>query len=133
MTGRACRARTSGTWGDNPIRKPRSVTSQVMWSAVDASVRATMPATRRPRAAPGVPDFYQGTEFWDLTLVDPDNRRPVDFAHRTRALDDVDRALREELEIFPVCHHSPASALAMVRRLLGRGRLAPRATASAPP
>jgi (1->4)-alpha-D-glucan 1-alpha-D-glucosylmutase len=29
--------------------------------------------------APGVPDFYQGTEFWDLSLVDPDNRRPVDF------------------------------------------------------
>jgi (1->4)-alpha-D-glucan 1-alpha-D-glucosylmutase len=29
---------------------------------------------------PGVPDFYQGTEFWDLSLVDPDNRRPVDFA-----------------------------------------------------
>src|SRR5262249_5474230 len=28
---------------------------------------------------PGVPDFYQGTEFWDLSLVDPDNRRPVDF------------------------------------------------------
>ncbi|MFI7633025.1 DUF5682 family protein [Nonomuraea sp. NPDC049400] len=35
----------------------------------------------------------------------------------TGLVDDVDRALREELEIFPVCHHSPASALAMVRRL----------------
>jgi (1->4)-alpha-D-glucan 1-alpha-D-glucosylmutase len=31
---------------------------------------------------PGVPDFYQGTELWDLSLVDPDNRRPVDFAQR---------------------------------------------------
>jgi (1->4)-alpha-D-glucan 1-alpha-D-glucosylmutase len=31
---------------------------------------------------PGVPDFYQGTELWDLSLVDPDNRRPVDFAAR---------------------------------------------------
>ena len=31
---------------------------------------------------PGVPDFYQGTEFWDFSLVDPDNRRPVDFAAR---------------------------------------------------
>jgi (1->4)-alpha-D-glucan 1-alpha-D-glucosylmutase len=31
----------------------------------------------------GVPDFYQGTELWDLSLVDPDNRRPVDFALRT--------------------------------------------------
>ncbi len=35
---------------------------------------------------PGVPDFYQGTEFWDLSLVDPDNRRPVDFAARAVAL-----------------------------------------------
>ena len=29
--------------------------------------------------APGVPDIYQGTEIWDLSLVDPDNRRPVDY------------------------------------------------------
>jgi (1->4)-alpha-D-glucan 1-alpha-D-glucosylmutase len=35
---------------------------------------------------PGVPDFYQGTEFWDLSLVDPDNRCPVDFAARASAL-----------------------------------------------
>ncbi|MBR0642250.1 malto-oligosyltrehalose synthase [Plastoroseomonas hellenica] len=37
--------------------------------------------------APGVPDLYQGTEFWDLSLVDPDNRRAVDWAARERALD----------------------------------------------
>lgn len=43
--------------------------------------------------SPGVPDFYQGTEQWDLSLVDPDNRRPVDFDRRRQALDDVDRAL----------------------------------------
>ena len=36
---------------------------------------------------PGVPDFYQGTELWDLSLVDPDNRRPVDFAERAGRLD----------------------------------------------
>jgi (1->4)-alpha-D-glucan 1-alpha-D-glucosylmutase len=35
---------------------------------------------------PGVPDTYQGTEFWDLSLVDPDNRREVDFASRRLAL-----------------------------------------------
>jgi (1->4)-alpha-D-glucan 1-alpha-D-glucosylmutase len=35
-------------------------------------------------AAPGIPDFYQGNELWDFSLVDPDNRRPVDF-HRRRA------------------------------------------------
>jgi (1->4)-alpha-D-glucan 1-alpha-D-glucosylmutase len=37
---------------------------------------------------PGVPDFYQGTELWDLSLVDPDNRRPVDYELRRRMLDD---------------------------------------------
>jgi (1->4)-alpha-D-glucan 1-alpha-D-glucosylmutase len=35
---------------------------------------------------PGVPDFYQGTEFWDLSMVDPDNRRPVDFDARAAVL-----------------------------------------------
>jgi (1->4)-alpha-D-glucan 1-alpha-D-glucosylmutase len=39
---------------------------------------------------PGVPDLYQGTEFWDCALVDPDNRRPVDFAARAAALADTD-------------------------------------------
>jgi malto-oligosyltrehalose synthase len=38
-------------------------------------------------SVPGVPDFYQGTEFWDQSLVDPDNRRPVDFVRRIAALD----------------------------------------------
>jgi maltooligosyltrehalose synthase len=38
---------------------------------------------------PGVPDFYQGTEFWDFSLVDPDNRRPVDFAARIVALNEL--------------------------------------------
>jgi (1->4)-alpha-D-glucan 1-alpha-D-glucosylmutase len=41
-------------------------------------------------ASPGIPDFYQGTEMWDLALVDPDNRRPVDFDLRRRMLDAVD-------------------------------------------
>ncbi|GAB0117240.1 malto-oligosyltrehalose synthase [Acidisoma sp. 7E03] len=35
---------------------------------------------------PGTPDVYQGTEFWDFSLVDPDNRRPVDYAARAAAL-----------------------------------------------
>ena len=39
--------------------------------------------------SPGVPDFYQGTELWDLNLVDPDNRRPVDFEKRTSFLRDI--------------------------------------------
>lgn len=39
--------------------------------------------------SPGVPDFYQGTELWDFSLVDPDNRRPVDFKGRERLLEDL--------------------------------------------
>jgi (1->4)-alpha-D-glucan 1-alpha-D-glucosylmutase len=42
-------------------------------------------------AAPGVPDFYQGTEIWDLSLADPDNRRPVDFEMRRAMLAELDR------------------------------------------
>jgi (1->4)-alpha-D-glucan 1-alpha-D-glucosylmutase len=48
-------------------------------------------------AAPGVPDIYQGTEFWDLSLVDPDNRRPVDFAARRSSLEAIDAAGPETL------------------------------------
>ncbi len=39
--------------------------------------------------SPGVPDIYQGTELWDFSLVDPDNRRPVDYGLRRRLLDEV--------------------------------------------
>jgi (1->4)-alpha-D-glucan 1-alpha-D-glucosylmutase len=41
---------------------------------------------------PGVPDFYQGTALWDLTFVDPDNRRPIDFARRRALLLQAGRA-----------------------------------------
>jgi (1->4)-alpha-D-glucan 1-alpha-D-glucosylmutase len=44
-------------------------------------------------ASPGVPDFYQGTECWDLNLVDPDNRRPVDYDLRRAALAEVSGVL----------------------------------------
>jgi (1->4)-alpha-D-glucan 1-alpha-D-glucosylmutase len=39
---------------------------------------------------PGVPDLYQGSELWDLSLVDPDNRRPVDYELRRRLLRELD-------------------------------------------
>ena len=47
--------------------------------------------------APGVPDIYQGNEIWDFSLVDPDNRRPVDYAHRRKLLDSLDGVTPEEL------------------------------------
>lgn len=66
---------------------------------------------------PGVPDFYQGTEFWDLSLVDPDNRRPVDFAARAAVLPAL------EIPDWPdLAQHWPDGhiKLAWTRRLLKR-------------
>ena len=45
---------------------------------------------------PGMPDLYHGTELWDLNLVDPDNRRPVDYALREKALAEVTEALARD-------------------------------------
>jgi (1->4)-alpha-D-glucan 1-alpha-D-glucosylmutase len=50
-------------------------------------------------ASPGVPDFYQGTEMWDLSLVDPDNRRPVDYEVRRRALDELQEQATSQGEL----------------------------------
>ncbi len=54
--------------------------------------------------APGVPDFYQGCELWDLSMVDPDNRRPVDY--------DLRRNMLEELRQRLADRRSPAKELA---------------------
>lgn len=47
--------------------------------------------------APGIPDFYQGTELWDLSLVDPDNRRPVDYDLRRRRLRELRNMTVEQI------------------------------------
>ena len=49
--------------------------------------------------APGVPDFYQGGELWDLSLVDPDNRRPVDFARRRQMLESLSRDIETATDL----------------------------------
>ncbi len=54
--------------------------------ALNSLTQITLKATM-----PGVPDFYQGTELWDFSLVDPDNRRPVDFGTRARLLEALER------------------------------------------
>ncbi len=56
------------------------------YGALNSLAQVVLKAT-----SPGVPDFYQGQELWDLSLVDPDNRRPVDFQKRIRYLDDFVR------------------------------------------
>jgi (1->4)-alpha-D-glucan 1-alpha-D-glucosylmutase len=47
-------------------------------------------------ASPGVPDFYQGTELWDFSLVDPDNRRAVDFGKRIQLLEELKQREKED-------------------------------------
>ncbi|WP_439577154.1 malto-oligosyltrehalose synthase [Elioraea sp.] len=61
-------------------------------------VRNSLVQTALKLTAPGVPDLYQGAELWDFSLVDPDNRRPVDFARRERLLDEVTDALAGDRE-----------------------------------
>ena len=59
-----------------------------LMGALNSLTQVTLKATM-----PGVPDFYQGTELWDLSLVDPDNRRPVDFAARAQALQSLGESI----------------------------------------
>jgi (1->4)-alpha-D-glucan 1-alpha-D-glucosylmutase len=55
--------------------------------------------------APGVPDFYQGTELWDLNLVDPDNRRPVDYEMRQHLLAGLKLCARPGADIAELLAH----------------------------
>ncbi|PYO93286.1 MAG: malto-oligosyltrehalose synthase [Gemmatimonadetes bacterium] len=48
--------------------------------------------------APGIPDLYQGSELWSHTLVDPDNRRPVDYGLRRRLLEEIQSATPEQVQ-----------------------------------
>ena len=67
---------------------------------------------------PGVPDLYQGTEFWDFSLVDPDNRRPVDYSARAAALGDADLpALAAEWRNGRIKQALIAELLALRRRV----------------
>ncbi len=59
-------------------------------------------------ASPGVPDFYQGSELWDLSLVDPDNRQPIDYARRQRMLADLGPLL-DGTEDVPTAERGPAA------------------------
>ena len=65
----------------------RTALAQLL-SEIDARARVTSLAMAVLQLTlPGTPDLYQGTEFWDFSLVDPDNRRPVDYAARAAGLD----------------------------------------------
>jgi (1->4)-alpha-D-glucan 1-alpha-D-glucosylmutase len=66
---------------------------------------------------PGVPDVYQGTELWENSLVDPDNRRPVDFAERRDLLLALDAAVAARLTMPPVDVSGAAKLLVVSRAL----------------
>jgi len=63
---------------------------------VEAGRAASLALVLLKLTAPGVPDFYRGTELWDSSLVDPDNRRPVDYGERHRLLGELERLSPEE-------------------------------------
>ncbi len=66
---------------------------------------------------PGVPDVYQGSELWETSLVDPDNRRAVDFDERRRLLDEIDRP---DAEPVPIDDTARAKLLVTSRALRAR-------------
>jgi (1->4)-alpha-D-glucan 1-alpha-D-glucosylmutase len=80
-----------------------------LFGGVNSVAQVVLKAT-----SPGVPDFYQGTELWDLSLVDPDNRRPVDYTRRDRMLAHLD-----ELEAT----QGPAAVAAEVTRDISDGAI----------
>jgi (1->4)-alpha-D-glucan 1-alpha-D-glucosylmutase len=69
--------------------------------------------------APGVPDVYQGSELWETSLVDPDNRRPVDYALRRRLLAEIDAGA------LPILDETGAAKLLLVAHTLRTKRERP--------
>jgi (1->4)-alpha-D-glucan 1-alpha-D-glucosylmutase len=70
---------------DRPARVVAELAEFVQRVSVPGALNSLSQAVLRV-TSPGVPDLYQGTEYWDFSLVDPDNRRPVDYAARAASL-----------------------------------------------
>ncbi|WP_018879547.1 malto-oligosyltrehalose synthase [Thioalkalivibrio sp. ALE9] len=82
----ALRAFVAGTLGDPGFRE---ALESFLRPLVAPGRTNSLAQTLIKLTAPGIPDLYQGSELWDLSLVDPDNRRPVDFATRARLLEEL--------------------------------------------
>lgn len=82
----------------NPKRSPTIVRFLSGIAAAIAPAGAVNAVSQKllTLTVPGVPDIYQGTERWDLTLVDPDNRRPVDFRRRAEYEDHIEKVSMSE-------------------------------------
>ncbi len=93
----------------------------------------SLSATLLKVTAPGIPDIYQGTEIWDFSLVDPDNRRPVDYAARHALLRQIEAVSnpesllsdwpRDGIKLFVL--HRALQARAAHRDLFERGEYLP--------
>lgn len=83
----ALRSYLEGVLGDAAFT---AALEEVVAPLVEPGWRNSLAAQLVKLTVPGVPDLYQGTELWDLSLVDPDNRRPVDFDHRRSLLAELD-------------------------------------------
>jgi (1->4)-alpha-D-glucan 1-alpha-D-glucosylmutase len=125
-------ARTHTTW-TNPDERFESamhavadaaLTDPVLHTAVArAAARIIAPGRSNSLSAvvvqlamPGVPDTYQGGELWDLSLVDPDNRRPVDFTVRADLLARIDRGWLPEVDDSGVAKLLVVSRVLRARR-----------------
>jgi (1->4)-alpha-D-glucan 1-alpha-D-glucosylmutase len=90
----ALRGFVEGIMGDDDfMSEAEAFASQVIEPGRVNSLAATL----LKLTVPGVPDVYQGSELWNLSLVDPDNRRPVDFEMRSQLLDELDGLAAEEI------------------------------------
>lgn len=76
----------------------------------------SLSATLLQLAMPGVPDTYQGCELWDYSLVDPDNRRPVDFAVRRSLLSEIDSGWLPPVDVSGAAKLLVASRVLRARR-----------------
>ncbi|MBN1837936.1 MAG: malto-oligosyltrehalose synthase [Spirochaetales bacterium] len=92
---------------------------RVAWFGILNSLSQTL----LKMTCPGIPDFYQGTELWDLSLVDPDNRRPVDYVLRARLLERIlAEGARDPEGLIPSLFAAPedgAVKLYLIQRILG--------------
>jgi (1->4)-alpha-D-glucan 1-alpha-D-glucosylmutase len=79
---------------------------------IDAGLINALAQTTLKLTSPGVPDIYQGQELWDFSLVDPDNRRPVDYELRARLL----------AELREAWHAAPDKRAELARQLAARSR-----------
>jgi (1->4)-alpha-D-glucan 1-alpha-D-glucosylmutase len=110
---------------DNP--RLRSAVAAAAARIIPAGWSNSLSAVLLQLTMPGVPDTYQGGELWDLSLVDPDNRRPVDFTTRADLLAQIDQGWLPEIDVS-----GAAKLLVVCRALRARRDLPERFTGYLP-